>query len=191
MPSIALDSNCFTYLIDGLHEKPPTQDELGSEKAALVKLFFYRPNDIEFYLSPTVINEYKKIKNYNELENHHSWCNIHFLEFFEWQNDNGGIIQIIEREVESKAKELHTKTFSNKKNNHHLNDCKIVVECDKYNIDNLLSYDTDMLKINDNSEVNIQTPSKFLSNFDLKKSNLKYTPREDNPLYRNQWWLGN
>jgi predicted nucleic acid-binding protein len=172
MTSIALDSNCFTYLIDDLCEKPPTQDKLGPEKTALVKLFFYRPNDIEFYLSPTVINEYKKIKNYNKLENHHSWCNIHFLEMASFLNDNGSIIQAIESEVEMKAKELHTKTFPNKKNNQHLNDCKIVVECDKYNIDTLLSYDTDdmLKKINDNSEVNIQKPSKFLSNFDLKKA---------------------
>lgn len=129
---LGLDSMCFTYLITTLQEcKEPADenDELKQQKLALVRLFMHVEN-VHFWLSPTVITEYERIREENKKELHRSWNSTHFSEFNPLPCDH--TIQTLKNIF---------MTYHNKEN-----DCKILAEYLSYGIYYTLTFDREYTK---------------------------------------------
>src|ERR1700730_2132155 len=128
---VALDSNAMTYLIEGLNcvSGPPFGPESDSKKA-LVHSFFYLPDCSCFRLTPTVEDEYKRIKDRLKRENHHSWRMVHFSPVRPLPDPN---------KISVRVQQLQR---------HHRDhdDCKVLAECEMCEIKTLITRDRDFLK---------------------------------------------
>lgn len=174
--NIGLDSQCFTYLFYNVLEncEEPEVSEKKKEKQkdeeiALVRIFLYSKSNL--WLSPTVIDEYKKISDNTKLDIHNSRSSVHLCE-------------LIPKPSESEVDQL--KDCLLKKHNEE-NDCKIISEYKLYGVDTVLSYDSDLLKrigsLDQLSPLKIMSPSEFWKSLKIKKgSNPSKTPTKDNPL---------
>jgi hypothetical protein len=121
---IGVDSNSLTYLIEVVEPNyDPNNDEpaLASEKVAMVRLFLYGGEP--FYVVPTVIQEYNKIKNSLRKEEHERFCQFLLLDG-PWDLDSG----IVNAKVNTYLK-LHPKPL----------DCQVVAECEVGGLDVLLT----------------------------------------------------
>lgn len=180
--SIALDSNCYTYLIESIDlQKPDNSDKIGKEKIALVKLFFYRPNNIVFYLGSVVKKEYERIKDRKKLDNHRSWNLTLFDDMYP---------EINEDEVNCRAEELYKLTCSNsdKTRKNIINDCKIVAESELWGIETLISCNVqDMDRLKKESLVKIMTPLEYCKTV-VWPVTPKNSPHTSSQLYGNEWW---
>jgi hypothetical protein len=178
--SIALDSNSYTYLIESIgKEKPDDTQEIGREKIALVKLFFYRPNNIVFYLSPTVVGEYNDINKKDKLKNHISWHSSLFCDMVPFWN---------KKDIEDRSSQLLKSLFPKVTNKKKIKDCRVVAECEFYGIDTLISFNTrDMVRFAKKSEQIIKTANQYCLDVDFPKRP-KLSPHESSPLKDHQWW---
>lgn len=171
---IALDSNCYTYLIQALGGIEKPNDSLAIEKISLVRLFLYLPRKFSLSISNTVKLEYKNIKDEEKRNNH-----------FSWESLISDIINHNPINIEARAKEfckLHRAGW---------NDCKILAECESENTKILLSYDSDFIKnLNEASEVTaIVRPSAYWAGLEIEKGTKPtWHPAVDNPLSALDWW---
>lgn len=65
---IGLDSQCLSYLLDGIAGITEPLDALAKEKKAILRIWFYQPGS--FILGETVISEVAKIRNLDRREFH-------------------------------------------------------------------------------------------------------------------------
>jgi|GEM_PF-5845825 len=181
---VALDSQCYTYLITALTElisplERNTDEGLANEHKALVRLFFYMPSPLCFALPPSVKAEYENITDPHILASHRSWNSSIF-------ND----IQITDTTYVSERTESFSKQH-NRKENDYL-DCKILSECDASGTKTLLSHDKKFIE--DLSCASDQTaiirPTLFWAHLNIPKgSPPRQRPRYDNPLSAETWWV--
>src|SRR5437016_13186714 len=75
---VALDSNAMTYWIEAMSSTTgPPGEPCGAEKVALARIYFCRPEESGYHLTPTVQQEYEAIKVQKKLEDHVSWRMVH------------------------------------------------------------------------------------------------------------------
>jgi predicted nucleic acid-binding protein len=171
---IALDSNCFTYLILGLANASKPQSKFASEQISLARLFFYLPSNFALEFGPTVKREYERIRDVSQRNEHESWAAVLFHQFT--PPDPLAVIDCAAR-----LSQLHND----------LDDCRIVAECWNSGISTLLTYDGNILKnlAPHSTAPGIKTPTEFWNSLSIPKgSPPTYVPMIGNPLRNETWW---
>ncbi|MGB4057105.1 MAG: hypothetical protein WBK77_03370 [Alphaproteobacteria bacterium] len=169
---IALDSQSYTYLISAIESVQEPKDSLAEQKISLIRMFFYLTDT--FYISPTVVDEYNEIKNNHERNQHKSFSDTLFPEFYPKPDA---------KKVESLTKKIKALGID-------LNDSKIIAECLVFGADVLLSYDSKLLKkASDIKDIRVMPPSKYWESLNIpKNSRPDKIPHSSNPLSNENWW---
>jgi len=174
-PTIAIDSQCLTYLIDVIQTVVRPTDDLALEKIALFRLYLYLPATLE--VTPTVEAECAKIRNVTRRELHESFISVLFGQL---PPPSAHIAHLID----NRATELG---YYHKG----INDCRILAECEFSTFDYLLTYDDRFHKnLSGRSKVNLQKPSELWANLGIPKGTPPTKrPHSTNPLDKEQWWV--
>jgi predicted nucleic-acid-binding protein len=171
-PHVSLDSNCLSYLLDGIGGVSEPTDDLAGEKIALLRSWFYKTGT--FILTETVISEVSRIRNIDRREFHESFINTLFLDY-------------PVRDLAS----VKTRTFEFEKHHGGHNDCRILAEAEELGIDFVLTYDKEFLKRLSESSytTKLMRPSAYWVNLDIPKgANPVTVPHYSNPLSEQSWW---
>jgi hypothetical protein len=68
---LVLDSNCLSYLLDGIYSITGPTGPLAGEQLALVRVMFY--DEWGLYVTPTVVTECGRIRDNVRAAIHASW----------------------------------------------------------------------------------------------------------------------
>lgn len=173
---ICIDSNAMSYLVDAMTQGCKPTGNVADEKIALLRTYLYR-NDI-LYISPTVKEEYEKIKSDVNRRNHQGIADILL----------GDIPASVPTIIESRILE-YSKHHSGEKNK---KDCKILAEAELGGSQILLTYDKIFL-INLRGKtrgIKMSTPSEYWNNIGIPKGSRPVrAPYSTNPLSRETWWI--
>ena len=169
---IGLDSQCLSYLLDGIAGISEPTDPLADEKKALLRTWFYQPGT--FILTETVISEVAKIRNLDRRRFHESFIQTLFLDY---PVHDLAVVQ---------ARAAHFKQFHSK-----LCDCRILAEAEELQLDFVLTYDHAFLKqlSTASSTTKLMKPSKYWNSLGIAKGTKPVTvPHHTNPLSQQSWW---
>jgi hypothetical protein len=169
---VGLDSQCLSYLLDGIAGIQEPTDTLAPEKKALLRSWFYMPKT--FILCATVMLEVARIRNLERREFHEGFVRVLFLDY---PVRNPSAVQA--RAVQFEA--MHPKP----------SDCRILAEAEELGLDMLLTYDQDFRKrlASASSIVSVMTPSAYWTSLNIQKgARPKTIPHDTNPLSQQSWW---
>ena len=171
MNDIALDSQCFTYLITAIEAVEEPSDQLADQRLALVRSFFYGPL---LSVTSTAVEEFKAIRDDSRREQHESWGLVHFNYLYNFH---------IESAVQERSSRLLT---------HHrgLNDCRIVAEAEQHQAAAVITYDQALIRrLGTHSTVPFLTPSQYWAQLAVPQgSTPRLIPAHGNPLAEKDWW---
>ena len=68
---VVLDSNCLSYLLDGVHSLARSTGKLADQQLALVRIMLY--DEWGLYVTPTVVMECERIRDDVRSALHESW----------------------------------------------------------------------------------------------------------------------
>jgi hypothetical protein len=169
---VGLDSQCVSYLLDGIAGISEPRDSLAEEKKALLRIWFYQPGT--FILSETVISEVAKIRNLDRRRFHESFIQTLFLDY---------PVRDLAA-VQARSAHFH---LSHPK----LSDCRILAEAEELQLDFLLTYDHDFWKrlSASSSTSKLIKPSAYWRSLGIAKGATPVTvPHHTNPLSQQSWW---
>lgn len=169
---VGLDSQCLSYLLDGIAGVSEPTDALAEEKKALLRTWFYQSGT--FILSETVIWEVAKIRNLDRRRFHDSFIQTLFLDY---PVRNLATVQ---------ARATHFELSHPK-----LRDCRILAEAEELQLDFLLTYDHDFWKrlSATSSKPKLMKPSLYWKSLRIAKGATPVTvPHHTNPLSQQSWW---
>ena len=169
---VGLDSQCLSYLLDGIAGISEPTDSLAEEKKALLRTWFYQPGT--FILCETVISEVAMIRNLDRRRFHESFVQTLFLDY--------PVSDLAA--VETRAKHFQ-------RSHPKLNDCRILAEAEELQLDFLLTYDDDFWKrlSATSSTTKLTKPSSYWSSLGIAKgANPVQVPHHTNPLSMQSWW---
>jgi predicted nucleic acid-binding protein len=168
-----LDSNCLSYLLSAASGELAENEALFAEGVALIRLWFYVPS--RFYVTDTVAAECSEISNLEKKTLHSS-----FTSYTYWGvpvRDQASVAQRLDM-----LKLLH----------HDAGDCAALAEAEDAELDVLLTYDKDFLKLEDRfrSKVALTRPSELWASLAVPRgAQLVLRPVLGNPLQSQPWWL--
>lgn len=172
---IGVDSNALTYLIDATEPGyNPAKDEaaLASERIAMLRIFLY--GDRGFWVSPTVKQEYVKIRDQCRYVRHDSFTGCLLLD---------QSLEVPEQRLEARAREL---------TRHHAGtrDCRILAEVESMGLDTLLSFDPEFVhRLESHTAVRMTSPSAFWQALEIPTGTPPvWSPAPSNPLALVNWW---
>jgi hypothetical protein len=171
-PHIGLDSQCLSYLLDGIAGISEPIDSLAEEKKALLRSWFYKPGT--FILTETVISEVSKIRNIDRREFHESFIRTLFLDY---PVRNLTAVQARAAQFEVSHPEP--------------SDCRILAEAEELRLDFMLTYDHNFWKrlSNASSTMKLIKPSAYWTTLGIAKGAKPVTvPHHTNPLSQQSWW---
>ena len=169
---IGLDSQCLSYLLDGIAGITEPRDALAEEKKALLRIWFYQHGT--FILGETVISEVAKIRNLDRREFHQSFVRTLFLDY------------PVRDLAMVEARAAH---FQRDHPQH--DDCRILAEAEELKLDFLLTYDHDFWKRLSItcSTTKLMKPSTYWRSLGISKGASPVTvPHPTNPLSQQSWW---
>lgn len=171
-PKVALDSQCFSYLLDAIAGIEEPTDSLAEERKALIRSWFYMPGT--FYLPSTVISECEQIKTQDRRDLHASLISTLFLEM---PAKSPGAIAM--------------RVYELKRSHDKLNDCRVLAEAEEFGITHLLTYDRRfLLRLGPLAKgAIVQKPSTYWQELGIPRGAKPRTvPHETNPLSHQSWW---
>jgi len=169
---VGLDSQCLSYLLDGIAGIGEPTDSLDEEKKALLRTWFYQPGT--FILTETVISEVAKIRNLERRKFHESFIQTLFLDY--------PICDLTAVQARAMHFELHHPEPS---------DCRILAEAEELQLDFVLTYDHDFWRRLSavSSPSKLIKPSSYWSSLRIPKGARPVTvPHHTNPLSQQLWW---
>ena len=172
-PHVGLDTQCLSYLLDGIDGIEEPTDLLVDERKALLRSWFYTPGT--FILTETVISEVSKIKNIDRREFHEGFIRTLFLDY------------AVRDLTEVQARATQFEVNHPKKSN----DCLILAEAEELEIDFVLTYDNKFWKRlrHASSTTKLMKPSEYWDYLGIKKGSKPVTvPHNTNPLSNQSWW---
>lgn len=172
-PKVALDTQCFSYLLDAIAGIEEPTDVLAEERKALVRSWFYMPGT--FYLSQTVVAECEQIRQAERREFHASF--VRALLFLNLPVHDTATVN---------ARTEKLLCFHAKRN-----DCRVLAEEEDLQLKHLLTYDRLFLqRLGPISKaVVIKTPVAYWESLCIPKgARPKTVPHETNPLSQQSWW---
>lgn len=171
-PHVGLDSQCLSYLLDGIAGINEPTDSFPGEKKALLRSWFYKPGT--FILTETVISEVAQIRNINRREFHDSFILTLFLDY-PVQNLSA---------VQARARQFRL-------NHPKPSDCRILAEAEELKLDFLLTYDHNFWKRLSNAShtTKLMKPTEYWITLGIPKGEKPVTvPHPTNPLSHQTWW---
>jgi predicted nucleic acid-binding protein len=171
-PHVGLDSQCLSYLLDGIEGVSEPTDALVEEKKALLRSWFYKPGT--FVLTETVISEVGRIRSINRREFHQSFIRTLFLDY--------PVRDLTAVQARALKFEVYHSGFS---------DCMILAEAEELGLDFVLTYDHDFWRrLSSVSETTkLMKPSTYWANLGIIKGAKPVTmPHHTNPLSEQSWW---
>lgn len=171
-PKVGLDSNCLSYLLDGIAGISEPIDLLASEKKALLRSWFYLPKT--YILTETVVSEVSRIRNLERREFHEGFVRTLFCDY---PVRNPYIVQARAMQFER----MHQKP----------SDCRMLAEAEELGLDFLLTYDHNFRKrlASASDVVSVMTPSSYWASLNIPKgAPPKKVPDHKNPLSQQSWW---
>jgi hypothetical protein len=171
-PLVALDTQCFSYLLDAIAGIEEPTDALAEERKALIRSWFYMP--ATFYLPQTVIVECERIRLPERRDLHSSFVMTLFLNMPVRHPGNVAV-----------------RTHALMQSHSEMNDCRILAETEDLGLKHLLTYDRLLLQrlhpISDT--VTIQTPTAYWQSLAIPRGAKPRTvPHHTNPLSQQTWW---
>jgi hypothetical protein len=173
-PHVGLDSQCLSYLLDGIAGINEPTDSLAEEKKALLRSWFYKPGSFTFFLTETVISEISQIRNIDRREFHKSFISTLFRDY-PVQNLNA---------VQARAAKF---ALTHPKHN----DCRILAEAEELELDFVLTYDHNFWKrlSNVSHTTKLLKPSAYWATLGIANGMKPVTvPHPTNPLSQQSWW---
>jgi len=171
-PKVGLDSQCLSYLLDGIAGINEPTDILASEKIALLRSWFYMPRT--FFITATVLSEVARIRITERREFHESFVRTLFLDY-----PVRDLNRVQNRAIHFEA--LHPESA----------DCRVLAEAEELGLDVVLSYDHDFVKrlSSVSKTVRLVTPTAYWASSNIPKGALPRTvPHHTNPLSQQLWW---
>ena len=170
---VALDANAVTYLIKALesHLAEPS-GPTALEEIALCRIFIY--DDVP-YVSPTVERQCLAIPDHNKRDKHESWLSVAFRCFGDDLDMTGSESRILD------LFQLHRDP----------DDCTILVECERYGMDVLLTYDRDFIDHLAGRAVGLRVlrPSELWPQLGIPPgAKPRVEPAHGNPMAATPWW---
>lgn len=172
VPQVGLDSQCLSYLLDGIASISEPTDSLAAEKVALLRSWFYPSGT--FTLTQTVLSEIAKIKSAERRELHESFIRTLFVGYPTRDTEA----------VQARAKQFQSKHPTP-------NDCRILAEAEELGLDVLLTYDQRFWKRlrNSSATTRLMKPSAYWTALGVPRGAQPRTvPHHTNPLSRETWW---
>jgi predicted nucleic acid-binding protein len=172
---VAIDSNCFTYLVEAMYASQKPTDNLANQKISLLRLHFYRKDIL--YISATVLNEYERITDKQKKEKHHQTSAVQLGEVSESDPKN------IEKRFE-----YYRNSHSGEKEK---KDCRILAESELGGCQYLLTYDQRFLNHlkSKTKTIKMITPFEYWNLLNVIKGvNPERIPTNSNPLSKQEWW---
>jgi len=169
-PEVGVDSNCFTYAIEALERVQEPTDAIADQRVALVRLFHYRRET--FILTPTVEQEYARIRDDRRREAHRSWHSVHF--------DTRPIsdpVAVARRVAELRA--FHGDT-----------DCQVLAEAEDMGLGALVSLDAKFVtRLGLRARLKLTRPADYWRSLAIPRgATPAWEPTPDNPLAGQTWW---
>lgn len=169
---VALDSNCYTYLIEALEagDAPKVTDALRLEKLALVRTMLY--DEWGLYITPKVTEEYLRIRAPSRSALHKSWS-VLFTE-----------VQPIDPRLILERIDVLSARHSDR------DDCTVLAEAADARLKILLTYDSDFIAhLSRQTDVEVMRPSDYWERLNVPKGAKPRTfPHSTNPLGAAKWW---
>lgn len=169
---VGLDSQCLSYLLDGIAGVSEPTDPLAEEKKALLRSWFYKPGT--FILTETVISEVGRIRNIERRKFHETFIQTLFLDY---------PVRDLPT-VQARAAQLevyHPKS----------SDCRILAEAEELGLDFVLTYDHDFWKrlCTASKATKLMKPSAYWVSLGIPEGARPATvPHHTNPLSEQSWW---
>lgn len=172
-PRIAIDTQCFSYLIDAITGLDEPMDPLAEERKALIRCWFYVAET--FYLPETVISECAAIRHADRKELHESFIRVLFMDspIQDATAVDARVIQLMAVHPREK-------------------DCRVLAETEELKPAVLLTYDKNFLsRLSPIAEgATLFTPSVYWASLNIPRgASLKIRPDITNPLNQRTWWL--
>ena len=168
---IGLDSQCLSYVIDGLEGVEAPKDALASIRIALARLFFYTPGTL--WVTPTVEVECARIRRIDRRILHERWIAPLF-----------GVRPPLDpqRVIERTAELLRLHPDED--------DCRIVAEAEGAELRVLLTNDDKLLKhLTGATTLGIHRPEELWTALAIPPgAKPNKIPAFDNPLSGQTWW---
>lgn len=167
---VGLDSQCYTYLIDAMAGLDEPTDTLAEQRIALFRTFLYSDNGL--FILPTVLTEYKRIRNRSRIAFHEEWTTL----FGETQ-------PIDPMRVEARSAQflsIHDDP----------DDCRILAEAEDARLGTLLSFDSKFIAhLTGASPIRLLRPLEYWQSLNIPRGAKPCTlPRSDNPMASQTWW---
>lgn len=166
---IAVDANCFTYMIDALSAVVEPTDVLAPDRKALVWLFFQ--DDPEVWIAQENIEEIERIPCAARKENHLSWLSIHFR-FIRW--DEKAVSDRAATYLESHDGRADCRAVAQAS----LSGCEAFLTCDRNLISRLGQVESPM---------RILRPSDYWTSLPIPRPSPRIRPAASNPLADQAW----
>ena len=167
---VAIDSQCYSYLIAAFEGIGPPDGQLASQKISLVRTFFYVSAP---YVPDTVRAEYLRISDVNKLQLHTSWSVV--FPDLHTDADHSAVMRRAQMLLPAHRK---------------LADCQIVSECEMSGVTTLLSYDNDLInRLAGQTSITIIRPLDHWVSLGLDpNASPALIPSPGNPLGAQTWW---
>jgi hypothetical protein len=170
---VALDSNAMTYLIRALesHFAQPS-GPTAPEEIALCRLYIYCGLP---YASPTVVKQCLAIRDDGKRETHDNWLSVAVRRFGDDLDMSGSESRILD------LFQLHRDP----------EDCTILVECERYGMDVLLTCDRDFIDhlAGRAQGLRVLRPSELWAELGIPAGALpRWRPASGNPIKAAVWW---
>jgi hypothetical protein len=169
---VGLDSNCLSYLISAATRGVADREAIGEEGIALLRIWFYVPG--RFFITETVAKECRNIPDPHKLAMHASFTSHTY-----W-----GIPVSKPADVSGRASRLGAFHSGSA-------DCLALAEAEDAELNVLLTYDKNFLKLGPKSEtqVALRRPSEHWAILSIPKgAPLTNLPSQGNPLEGQSWW---
>jgi hypothetical protein len=167
---VAIDSQCYTYLIDALASAQEPTDNLAAQRLALFRSFLYRAGGL--HITPTTRTEFEAIRDAERRRCHQDWTTL-FPETNLISNNS----------TTQRTQELgvyHDGT----------NDCRIVAEVEDASILTLITFDRRLMtRLASHTQVAIVSPTDYWNGLSVPRGATPVMqPRADNPMATQTWW---
>ena len=176
---VSIDSNALTYLVKALtpgYDSTKDSDPLAEECRSMLRIFLYGADQCNMIFTPTVKDEYEKIRDHLKKERHDRFCLIHLHDYTH---------EIDQSKMKDRKQELFKHHPKEK-------DCQIVAETELAGLDILLTCDVDLRK-RLGSEVRnsvITSPTEFWKSLKIPRGTKPHqSPAQSNPLAQENWWI--
>lgn len=170
-PQLGLDTQCYSYLIDGISGVSKPTDNLGPQRIALLRLYLYLPGTL--WITKTVAEECARIRTTTRAEFHQSFSQTLFGEL---PLRNRAAIWVRELELAPFHKGA--------------NDCRILGEAEDVEHTVLLTFDTKFIRdLASRTTINLIQPESYWVSLAIPPgTEPDKFPAADNPLSQQVWW---